>query len=154
VIALTFPLAAPAEDSAHTRCGSPDFGGQRVLLAEDNPINREIAVEMLKSLGLTADTVGDGAAAVERVAAEPGAYAAVLMDIQMPVMDGLTAARQIRALPDPCAAAVPILAMTANAFQEDRDAASAAGMQGYITKPLDPGQMTAELGRVIKNRPV
>ena len=149
---LCFPLAAPeahpvpdAEERVH-----PDFSGLRLLLAEDNLINQEIATMLLSHEGFLVDCVEDGKAAVEAVMqAEPGTYDAVLMDIQMPVMNGHEAARAIRALEDPARAGIPILAMTADAFQEDQQAAKDAGMQGYISKPVDPEQMLKELGRVL-----
>ena len=149
---LCFPLAAPeahpvpdAEERVH-----PDFSGLRLLLAEDNLINQEIATMLLSHEGFLVDYVEDGKAAVEAVMqAEPGTYDAVLMDIQMPVMNGHQAARAIRALEDPARAGIPILAMTADAFQEDQQAAKDAGMQGYISKPVDPEQMLKELGRVL-----
>ncbi len=114
------------------------LAGRRVLLVEDNELNREIARSLLELYGLEVDTAENGREAVERFAArEAGAYLAVLMDIRMPVMDGLEATRAIRALPRGDAARVPILAMTANAFDEDRTQAYRAGMTGYLTKPLD-----------------
>jgi len=104
---------SPASDAPGEKT---DFTGLRLLLAEDNPVNQEIAVMLLTHEGFQIDCVGDGQAAVDAVArAEPGAYAAVLMDIQMPVMDGYAATRAIRALDDPARRAVPIVAMTANA---------------------------------------
>ncbi|MEI6559573.1 MAG: PAS domain S-box protein [Rhodospirillaceae bacterium] len=109
-------------------------GGGRVLLAEDNPINQEVALELLADVGLTVDLAEDGQSAVSM--AEMVAYELILMDMQMPVMDGLTAARLIRGLP--LHAATPILAMTANAFGDDRDACLAVGMNDHIAKPVDP----------------
>lgn len=109
-----------------------------VLLAEDNEINREIAVELLGMLGVTADCAQNGQEAVERFAASaPGTYGAILMDIQMPVMDGYSAAKAIRASSHPEAARIPIVAMTADAFREDMKTAAAAGMNAHIAKPVD-----------------
>ena len=94
---------------------------RHILLAEDNELNREIAVEILNAYGFEVDTAENGAIAVEKVCtAAPGQYDLVLMDVQMPVMDGYTATQRIRALKDPARAAVPIVAMTANVFEEER----------------------------------
>ncbi|CAD5372654.1 putative Histidine kinase [Rubrivivax sp. A210] len=116
--------------------------GQRVLLAEDNPVNREVAADLLRSVGLVVETAENGRVAVEQVLARP--YDLVLMDMQMPVMDGLSATREIRAR---AGRATPIVAMTANAFAEDRAACLAAGMNDHVAKPVDPPQLYATLRR-------
>ncbi len=112
--------------------------GMRVLLVEDNELNREIAVAVMEEVGLIVDTVTDGAEAVERIASSPaGSYDVIFMDIQMPGMNGYTATREIRAMSDGGRAAIPIFAMTANAFEEDREKVFNAGMNGHIPKPID-----------------
>lgn len=113
--------------------------GMRVLLAEDVEVNREIAVMILSNMGFCVETACNGKEAVEMLmASEPGYYNAVLMDVQMPVMNGYEATRMIRSLEDPDLAAVPVIAVTANAFAEDIQDAMDAGMDGHIAKPLDP----------------
>ena len=124
--------AAPAavETVAHVHTG-------RILLAEDNELNQEIAVAILEEAGFTVEVAENGQIAVDMVRqSQPGYYSVVLMDVQMPVMDGYAATRAIRALDDPELASVPILAMTANAFEEDRRDALNAGMNGHIAKPI------------------
>ena len=114
-----------------------DFRGRCILLVEDNELNREIAVELLKQYGFRIDTAENGAEAVEKVRhAAPGDYDLVLMDVQMPVMNGYEATKQIRALADPALAGITILAMTANAFDEDRKKALKCGMDGFLSKPI------------------
>lgn len=115
-----------------------DFSGYRILLAEDNEINREIACELLSVTGATVDTAVDGQEALNKFAAAAvGCYDLILMDIQMPVMDGHEATRRIRALGRPDSATVPIFAMTANAFTDDVNKSLESGMNGHISKPLD-----------------
>jgi len=113
--------------------------GKHVLLCEDNYMNTEIAVMLLKDRGVIAETAENGRAGLEKFrASETGAFDAVLMDIRMPVMDGYEAARQIRRLPREDAESVPIIAMTADAFEESIQEAQEAGMNAYVTKPIDP----------------
>ena len=114
-----------------------DFCGRHILLVEDNELNREIAITILHEYGFLVDTAENGAVAVEKIrTSEPGRYDLVLMDVQMPVMDGCTATRHIRALKDPARAAVPIVAMTANVFEEERKRAFDCGMNGFLSKPI------------------
>ena len=127
-----------------------DFKGRHILLVEDNELNREIAQEILREYGFRVDTAENGAVAVEKVCtAAPGSYDLVLMDVQMPVMDGYTATRQIRALGDPALAKIPILAMTANAFDEDRRNALESGMTGFLSKPIVIGDLVQELRKIL-----
>ncbi len=127
------------------------FERKKILLVEDNELNQEIAVEILKEAGFSVDVADDGVVAVERMkTAEQGQYDLILMDIQMPVMDGYEATRQIRALENPDIAGIPILAMTANAFQEDKKAAIEAGMDGHIAKPIDVSKLFGILGEIIR----
>ena len=127
-----------------------DFRGRRVLLVEDNELNREIAVEILHEYGFLVDTAENGAIAVDKVRSSPaGRYDLVLMDIQMPVMDGYTATQRIRALNDPARAAVPIVAMTANVFEEERKRAFDCGMNAFLSKPLVIDALIAALQDIL-----
>jgi len=128
-----------------------NLSGKRVLLAEDNALNREIAMEILKKEGMIVEAVENGREAVEKIEDnEPGYYDVVLMDIQMPVMDGYEAAREIRKLEDPVKASVPIAAMTANAFEEDRRNALEAGMNGHVAKPVEVSKLKETLGELLR----
>jgi two-component system, sensor histidine kinase and response regulator len=120
-----------------------EFDGVRALLVEDNEANQMVAVELLGRLGIELDIAGNGRTAVDMVRAAPGKYAAVLMDVQMPELDGLDATRLLRS--DQRFAALPIIAMTANAMKADLDACVAAGMNGYVTKPIDRKALVATL---------
>ena len=127
-----------------------DFKGKQILLVEDNELNREIAQEILREYGFLVDTAENGAVAVEKVStAAPGSYDLVLMDVQMPIMDGYTATRKIRALDDPARATLPIIAMTANAFDEDRRNALESGMNGFLSKPIVIGDLVQELHKIL-----
>ena len=139
------PASKPAQPTA------ADLKGKKLLLVEDNELNREIALEILKEAGFVVDTAEDGAVAVRKIKqAAPGQYDLILMDIQMPNLDGYEATRQIRALPDAEKANIPIFAMTANAFEEDRQNALAAGMNGHIAKPLDVPHLLRVLADALK----
>ncbi|MGN0690683.1 MAG: hybrid sensor histidine kinase/response regulator, partial [Oscillospiraceae bacterium] len=127
-----------------------DFSGKKILLVEDNELNREIAVEILCEAGFVMDTAEDGEVAVEKIKSSPAKkYDLILMDIQMPHMDGYEATRQIRALDDAEKADIPIIAMTANAFEEDKQAALDAGMQGHIAKPVNIGVLLEMLRKIL-----
>ena len=126
--------------------GVAEFAGKRLLLAEDNELNREIACMLLSKYGFVIDTAENGQEAVDLVAASaPNYYDLVLMDIQMPVMDGHEATRRIRNLEDKELAKVPVVAMTANAFDEDRKAAKECGMNGFISKPINMQELVQAL---------
>lgn len=136
--------------TAQNETDNKKFDGQTVLLAEDNELNREIAVEILCNMGLHVDTVENGKEAVEMLSAsQPDRYKVILMDVQMPVMDGYQATKEIRALKDPKLAAIPIVAMTANAFEEDRQIAIDAGMNDHLAKPFKIEQLYHILKRYL-----
>ncbi|MBR3745423.1 MAG: response regulator, partial [Selenomonadaceae bacterium] len=127
-----------------------DFSKVKLLLVEDNEVNREIATLILTEFGFDLDTAENGKIAYEKIAAsKPGEFDAVLMDVQMPVMNGYEATAKIRELADPKLARIPIIAMTANAFTEDIQAAKDAGMNGHIAKPLDIQKMIETLTEVL-----
>ncbi len=127
-----------------------DFSGRRILLVEDNELNREIAEAILEETGFTVESAPDGTDAVAMVRqSEPHYYDAILMDVQMPVMDGYEATRTIRALPREDAENIPIIAMTANAMEEDKEAALKNGMNDHIAKPLDIDLFLSVLGKYI-----
>ncbi len=123
----------------------------RILLTDDVPINLEIATLQLTSLGFAVETAQNGREALDKVSeADPGYYNAVLMYLQMPVLDGFEAARSIRSLPDSTRSGIPIIAMTANVFSEDVKKVSEAGMNGHIPKPIDMNKMIDTLREVLK----
>ncbi len=148
VLAKPFLTEKPAADEAPAVL---DFTGKKILLAEDNEMNQMIAVEILKSTGFTIDIASNGAEAVEKMEAAPaGTYDVILMDIQMPVMDGYEAAKRIRAMEDQEKAEIPIIAVTANAFEEDRKIALEAGMNGHLAKPYDIDAIMKTLSELLK----
>ena len=130
-----------------------NFGGKRILLAEDNDLNAEIAMEILKETGVSIERAEDGTVCVEKLKqSRNGYYDLILMDIQMPLMDGYTATKTIRALTEPEKANIPIIAMTANAFEEDRKQAISCGMNGHIAKPIDVEKLFETLEEIFKKK--
>ena len=131
--------------------GAMSFEGKKILLVEDNELNQEIAVEILQEAGFVMDVADDGTLAVEKMqAAEPGQYDLILMDIQMPILDGYEATKQIRSIKRSGVSDIPIIAMTANAFDEDKKAALEAGMDGHIAKPIDIPKLMDLLTDILK----
>lgn len=139
------------KEIASRKAAAESLADLHILLAEDNDLNAEIAMTLLEEAGMKVDRAADGIQCVSRIEKEPaGTYALILMDIQMPNMDGYKATETIRQLPDPKKAAIPIIAMTANAFEEDRKMALAKDMNGYIAKPIDPAKMLAAIQDAIE----
>ncbi|MDE6005034.1 MAG: response regulator [Oscillospiraceae bacterium] len=147
-------LAAPymdQESSEETDTPEIRFDGKKILLVEDNELNQEIAQAILENIGFIIDTADDGTVAVEMVKEKSAdTYDLILMDIQMPIMNGYQATRAIRALDDLVKAKIPIVAMTANAFEEDRQEAIDAGMNGYVAKPINIEKMIETLKDILK----
>ena len=153
IITVCFPLEEPDEEMHGEQSGDItfDFNGIRALLVEDQPVNMEIAQMLLTQVGFLVETAENGRIAFDMVSASSaGYYSVVLMDVQMPEMNGYEATRAIRALPDKELAGVPIIAMTANVFRDDIKRAEEAGMNGHIAKPLDIPDMMATLNTVLK----
>ena len=152
-VTITLPLRvfrAAERPEAETAREEVSFEGRRVLLVEDNEINQEIATMILEEAGLTVDTADDGSIAVEKVRASvPGYYDVIFMDLQMPVMNGYEAARQIRALDGP-QSRIPIIALSANALEEDRKRSIEAGMDSHMGKPFDVQELLDVLRRYLK----
>lgn len=140
-----FVGAAGMEEPETRKPARCSYAGKRILLVEDNALNQEVAIEMLVESGIppeNVDVAENGQAAVDRIkASRPGTYDLIFMDMQMPVMDGCTAAVQIRALPRDDVKTVPVIAMTANAFDDDRKKTKDAGMNGHLAKPVEPDQL-------------
>ena len=127
-----------------------DFDGKRILLVEDNELNREIAEEILEETGFVVETAPDGTDAVDMMKkAEENYYDAILMDVQMPIMDGYEATRTIRAMQRKDVKDLPIIAMTANAMDEDKEAALKNGMSAHIAKPIDVDVFISVLGQFL-----
>lgn len=155
IVTLEHPIAdealyKPQEQEAKSAQGAELLKGKRILLAEDNYLNAEIALFILQNMGLEVERVEDGAQCVSRLEQQPaGTYDLIFMDVQMPKMDGYEATQAIRALDDKEKAAIPIVAMTANAFAEDRERALAAGMNGHIAKPIDVKKLEQVLVKLL-----
>ena len=150
-ISLRFPIGEAKTEQTPPAAKASAFTGKKLLVVEDNELNLEIASTLLKEAGFEVDTAENGKVAVEKVeAASADRYDLILMDIQMPEMDGYEATRRIRALPDTKKAALPIVAMTANAFEDDRKNALRAGMNGHIAKPLDIPKLFQVLSELLK----
>ena len=142
-----FFVEKPAVEEA---TATVDFTGKQILLAEDNEMNQMIAVAILENAGFTIDIASNGAEAVEKMEQAPaGTYDVILMDIQMPIMDGYEAAKRIRAMEDQKKAEIPIVAVTANAFEEDRKIALEAGMNGHLAKPYDIDAIMQTLSEIL-----
>lgn len=147
VLSQPMRVQSPAVKAVPTK---EDFAGKRVLLVEDNMLNQEIAKTILEEAGLEVDTADDGIFAVEKMADSPAdRYDLILMDIQMPQMNGFVATREIRTLADNRKANIPIVAMTANAFEEDKKAAFEAGMNGFLAKPIDIQEVLRTLAELL-----
>ena len=145
-IALAEAMGHKATSSIEESVETQDFTGKRVLLVDDIDVNREIALTVLEMHGLNVEEAENGQVALDKVQkAAAGYYDLILMDMQMPVMNGMDATKAIRALPDKAKANVPIVAMTANAFEEDRQTALACGMNGHIAKPIDVNKVLETL---------
>ena len=150
-ISLRFPIGEAKTGQTPPAAKASAFTGKKLLVVEDNELNLEIASTLLKEAGFAVDTAENGKIAVEKVeAASADRYDLILMDIQMPEMDGYEATRRIRALLDAKKAALPIVAMTANAFEDDRKNALHAGMNGHIAKPLDIQKLFQVLSELLK----
>lgn len=160
IVAVTLRLCTDSEtaarnakqlDKQQAQAEQPDFKGKRLLVVEDNKLNREITVTILEQTGIITEQAEDGSVAVKMVQeAAPGYYDLILMDIQMPIMDGYEATKQIRALPDKRLAQLPIIAVSANAFEEDKKASLAAGMDGHIAKPINVPELFTIMQKFIK----
>lgn len=156
IVRLTLRRDLSSSDGGSPEAGKRtvcDLQGVHVLLAEDNEINAEIATMILEDAGCAVTRANNGQVAVELMAASPaGAFALILMDIQMPVMDGLAASRAIRALRHPDAGSIPIIGLSANAFQEDINKARSSGMTGYLAKPLQVDILYQTLSQAVSDR--
>ena len=159
-VILPMKKAEPCQETElpHEEDTAPDtrnYQGERILLVEDSDLNREIAQTILEMRGLKVDTAENGKLAVEKFnRSVPGTYQAILMDIRMPVMDGLQATKKIREGTHPEAKHIPIIAMTANAFENERQEAGRMGVDEYLTKPIDQDQLFHTLDKVLRDTDV
>ncbi len=153
-VSVTLPVVSLSEGEEADDGEKADFTGMRALLAEDNEINREIATAILEAKGFAVDPVTDGKEAVAKFRESgAGTYDVVLMDIRMPFMDGFAATEAIRASENrPDARTIPIVAMTANAFEEDVQHARAVGMDEYLTKPVEPDTVYKVLWKILRKK--
>ena len=157
IIHLTFEMAGEEDVNTDADANADgeavpdvDFTDKRLLIVEDNEVNREIVTMLLRDAGFGLEAAENGQIAIDMlIAGGPHYYDAILMDIQMPVMDGYTAARNIRALEDQDLATVPIIALTANAFSEDAEAAKRSGMQAHIAKPIEVDVLMRTLAEIL-----
>jgi len=153
-VSVSLPIVSLDEDAGGDDGEVADFTGMRALLAEDNEINREIATAILEDKGFAVDPVTDGQEAVAKFSESgAGTYDVILMDIRMPFMDGFAATEAIRALDGHAdAKTIPIVAMTANAFEEDVQRARAVGMDEYLTKPVEPDTVYKVLWKILRKK--
>lgn len=153
-VSVTLPIASLAEELTADEAAEADFTGMRALLAEDNEINREIATAILEDKGFTVDPAADGQEAVAKFReSAAGTYDVILMDIRMPFLDGFAATENIRGLEDHAdAKTIPIVAMTANAFEEDVQRARSVGMDEYLTKPVEPDTVYKVLWKILRKK--
>lgn len=153
VLLLDFPVVSPPQSEESRAIRQVELDGKRVLLCEDHPINMQISRTLLEKKGLLVTPALNGQEGVDAfVASSERFYDAVLMDIRMPVMDGLTAARAIRNLPRADAKTVTIIAMTANAFDEDAQKSLDAGMNAHLAKPIEPQRLYQTLAKYIDRK--
>ena len=149
---ISLPYGKPVETHEHD-VSAQTFANTRFLLAEDNLLNAEIATDLFAAIGAQVELAADGAQAVELfMNSQSGYFDLILMDLQMPNMDGLEATKSIRASSHPEAKSIPIIALTANTFQEDRDMTRAAGMNDFLAKPLDMEQIHVVLQKWLSGR--
>lgn len=153
-VSVTLPVTSLGDDAESVEVKQADFTGMRALLAEDNEINREIATAILEDKGFSVDSATDGSEALEKFReSDAGTYDVILMDIRMPMMDGFAATEAIRALENhEDAQTIPIVAMTANAFEEDVQHARAVGMDEYLTKPVEPDTVYKVLWKILRKK--